>query len=280
MIKSCYNFNDFENDDFWLHRYSSANHLESTFKSGNLNLRFSTALNFEDPLEGWDFKDADVKNGMDGVVHYYNRVINAGGTVEYLSGALELLTQSRTDKLKKIIKQLNKYSEKRSSTYISCWFKTDTLEEENRAMWKLYGNNEDGVRVSVKWSDLKKELEKTEEEFEVGFIDYGNQKNTANLYFIKDKSYSNENEFRILFSKENSNDLEFVKFENLNKLNCTTRSKHNLDCYNNRLKKLGFNDGNNSKLKLEKSNLLYESKQVNWEEVLGVLNNEIISRNL
>ena len=273
MIKNCYNFNDFENDDFWLHRYSSANHLESTFKSGNLNLRLSTALNFEDPLEGWDIGDDGLKYAMDMIVALHDRVIKEGGWVENTFGMLKSsvrLTNSKMHDLETVIFQLSEYNKKRNSTYISCWFKTLELEEENRAMWKLF-SNEDGIRISIKWSDLKKQLQASKDNFNLGFIDYGNQNKTEDLFFIKDKSYKHEAEFRITVSQESIDNYLLLDFKELNKIYCTVRSKHNDISINTRLGKLNFNREPESKLVKTSSNLSFESKQVDWSQVLKLM---------
>ena len=274
MIKNCYNFNDFENDDFWLHRYSSANHLESMFKSGNLNLRFSTALNFEDPLEGWGFSDDGLKSAMDIIVSLHNRVSKEGGVTENFRGTLKTLggfTNSKMDDLEKVIQQLSEYNKNRNSTYISCWFKTSTLEEENRAMWKLFVKDEDGIRISVKWSDLKKQLQTRKENFNIGFIDYGNKNKIEDLFFIKDKSYKHEKEFRITLSQENTENYLYLDCNELSKVYCTVRSKHNDISINTRLGKLNFNREPESKLVKTKSNLSFESKQVDWRQVLKLM---------
>jgi len=276
MIKDCINFDKNSKQDFWLHRYSNANYLEEIFKSKIFNLRFNTAVFFEDPYEGWDTEEKGLKDDMDLIVGFYNRVINDGGKTENLSCVLKNLVRKDKKELIEIIKRFEDYNRKRNSTFISCWFKTDTLDEENRAMWKLYGNNEDGIRISVKWSDLKKQLNRSEQEFDVGFIDYGNQKNTENLFFIKDKSYDHEREFRIAFSDEIKNENITIPLQNLEKIDCVVRSQYSKNCINDRLDKLGFKPDENSKRVRKISNLSFEAKQVDWTAVLELLNKEII----
>lgn len=277
MFKSFRNITNLK-EDFWLHRYSNANFLEKMFEGGVLNLKFTKAINFEDPLEGWDLRNPQIKEAMDSTVNFYNRVINDGGIVENLSEIFQTLNYDKLklEDLKSMILRLKNYNEKRNSTFISCWFKTDTLEEENRAMWSLYGNKEDGIRISVKWSDLKKSLLKIDEKFEVGFVNYGVNSEEQNLFFTKHISYKHENEFRILCYKENTIENQFIKMDNL-KVHTTFRSKHSKKCYVNRLKKNGFVKGinNNNNLTFDESLLFYENKQVDWSFVLGIINREI-----
>ncbi|KOY51697.1 hypothetical protein I602_1257 [Polaribacter dokdonensis DSW-5] len=264
-------------EDFWLHRYSNANFLEKMFSNGALNLKFTKAINFEDPLEGWDLRNPKIKKGMDETIAFYNRGIDDSCTIENLSGILSFFTDTRLDVLKNIVLKLKNYNENRNSTFISSWFKTDTIEEENRAMWRLYGNNEEGVRISVKWSDLKQALLKFNENFEVGLVDYGMNTKQQNLFFTKDISYKHENEFRILFYNKKAIEDQFIKLDNL-KVHTTVRSMYNKDCYTNRLKKLGLEKGfdTNNKLTYDESHLFYESKQVDWSVVLDIINREIL----
>ena len=267
------------NKEIWLHRYSNANFLEKMFSGGALNLKFTKAINFDDPLEGWDLRNSKIKLAMDNTLQYYNRVIDDGGTIENLLGAFHAYNYDKLslEGLKSMILKLKDYNEKRNSIFISSWFKTNTLEEENRAMWRLYGNDEDGVRISVKWSDLKQALLKINEKFEVGVVDYGMNNEGQGLFFTKDISYKHENEFRVLFYNENTTEDQFIKMDNL-KVHATVRSKDKKDFYVNRLKKMGFEKGfdTNNKLTYDESQLFYESKQVDWSVVLDIINREIL----
>lgn len=276
MIKNYINFDNPNGEDFWLHRYSSTNFLEKMFHGGALNLKFTRAIHFEDPLEGWDLRNPEIKKAMDETLNYYNRVKQDGGIVEFTSIVLALHANTTLSGLKRWVNKLNEFSIKRNSTFISSWFKTDTLKEENRAMWRLYGNNEDGIRISVKWSDLKQALLQIDEKFEAGIVDYDLINEGQNLFFTKDISYKHENEFRILFSKEDLTTDQFIKLENL-KVHSTIRSRYNRDCYINRLEKIGFVKyfNTNNKLTFDESKLFYESKQVDWSEVLDIINKEI-----
>jgi hypothetical protein len=263
-------------EDFWLHRYTSANFLEKMFKGGDLNLKFTKAINFEDPLEGWDLRNPQIKEAMDHTLDFYNRVIEDQGDVDLTAVILAFHANTTISGLKKWVTKLNEFSGKRNSTFISSWFKTDSLKEENRAMWRLYGNNEDGVRISVKWSDLKQALLKINEKFQVGVVDYGMNNEGQDLFFTKDISYKHENEFRILFYNENTTVDQFIKMDKL-KVHATVRSKDKKDFYVNRLKKMGFEKGfdTNNKLTYDESQLFYESKQVDWSVVLDIINREL-----
>lgn len=269
------NYDLIETGDFWLHRYSSANFLESMFKNNSLNIKFTRAINFEDPLEGWNIKNKEVRKAIDLIVNRYNTIIDDQGIVEQLLGFFDIFSLETKWSTKDTVIKLNEFDKARKSTFISCWFKTDTLVEENIAMWRLYGNNEDGIRVSVKWSELREKLLISDKNLKVGFVDYNNF-DTNNPFFSKDKSYKHENEFRILFSKNNADKDQFIKIDGIN-VKATARSKHNTDCFVHRLRNLGFVEDNNSKtgFVMGKSKLFYESKQVDWTEVLKILNQDI-----
>jgi len=269
------NYDLIETGDFWLHRYSSANFLESMFKNNSLNIKFTRAINFEDPLEGWDIKNKGIRKAIEETIEFYNRVNDDGGKVEMAGIIFSFFANTTLEGSTEWIEKLNRFNINRKSTFISCWFKTDTLVEENIAMWRLYGNNEDGIRVSVKWSELREKLLISDKNLKVGFVDYDNF-DTNNPFFSKDKSYKHENEFRILFSKNNADKDQFIKIDGIN-VKATARSKHNTDCFVHRLRNLGFVEDNNSKtgFVMGKSKLFYESKQVDWTEVLKILNQDI-----
>jgi len=285
MIKESINFNINTTKDFWLHRYSSAKYIDTLFQNKCLNIRFTTALNFKDAYEGWGFKNRRLKGAIDDATKFYNRVtVLDSGKVEsiycMLKNYIEDYTDLKIDEVKSIAKLFKKYNDKRKATFLSCWFKTDALEEENRAMWKLYGNNENGIRISIKWSHLKKQLERLNESFEVGFVNYGNKKELNNLFFIKDISYKHENEFRLSFYKQKKKNEYVIPFEGLVKLYCTVRSEKHENIINNQLDAFGFSTDKHAKLIRQSSNLTFESNQVDWEDLLEKLNQEIITRKL
>lgn len=282
MIKNEINFRAHNNKDFWLHRYTKAIFLDSNFKKGHLKIRFSTALKFGDPYEGWNIEDKSLKDVIDLQVGFHNRVINDGGAIEgtacVLNKMIKDLTPHKQFELRDVVKKFESYNTNRNSTFISCWFATNTLEEENRAMWQLYSKN-NGYRISIKWSDLKKQLEENNQDFEVGFVDYGNRNKIDNLFFVKDSSYTHEKEFRIVFNKKTKINTRSIIVDNLEKVYCTVRGK-NVNSLTQKLSNIGYSRNNKEKLVLKESNLSYESGQVDWARVLEILNKEIISRKL
>lgn len=283
MIKSNINFDINNTQDFWLHRYSSVKHIDSLFQNKCLNIRFTTALEFDDAYEGWNINQKDLKDAIDDAIKYHNRCTNLGGKVESIYWVLKTYIDDYTDKkindAIEIIEILKNYNDLRSSTFLSCWFKTDMLEEENRAMWNRYGDNENGIRTSVRWSDLKKQLEQIDENFEVGFVDYGNKKELTNLFFIKDISYSLENEFRIVINKQDTSSQEIhIPLRDLESVYCTVIRGKSFNETDNKLKKLGFNSNSNTGFVLKESNLAVGKSQVDWLPFLNLLKDEIKAR--
>lgn len=277
MIQNYINLNNSTSEDFWLHRYSSAEHLEKIFKNGYLNLRFTTAMNFEDPYEGWGIENLKQKEVFDLIVRFYNRAIGDGAVVEGLSNSLSCMSRIEMTQLPVEIEKFKLYNDFRSTTFINCWFKSDTLEDENRAMWKLYGNNDNGIRISVKWSDLKNQLSHYDEVFDAGFIDYGNQNKLNNLFFVKDKSYWHEREFRLTLNNQNNKEAITIPLD-LEKIYCVVRSRTNRNEIWDRLGTLGFENYENVKWVKKDSVLSFETSQVDWSEVLEIVQNEINQR--
>jgi hypothetical protein len=215
-----------DEDKIWLSRYKSLKDLKYWFEKDKLKINFSSIEKFDDVLEGLNTDDPSFKKVYLMAVSYVRRVKRDGGFIE---GMKHLLTQlylldrnslsnsnlEARNKLEKIIKE---YLELIESNFASCWFISDSPDHEERYMWNIYGQSreENAFMISIKWTDLKKELEKSKKNFTYGMVDYEG-KNTLNPLYNKDSSYAHEKEFRILtegYKNDNTQGWGYFEFEN------------------------------------------------------------------
>jgi hypothetical protein len=286
-----------QTDDFWLHRYLPAKDLHYYFDEVSLKLRFSRIDSFKDNLEGWDLSKPELKLAMDTLTNYHKRVIDDGGTITSLETTLKVLLFYMTDSkrsnqvidIKHSIHELAAFNQKRKESFVSCWFATDRLEEENRAMWDLYANkhsrylnildktditNEFGVRISVKWQDLKLYLSKTVENIKAGFVNYCLNEYIEPLMFTKEISYKHECEFRLLLTKQIDDKHLIMKLSDLSQIVCTIWNNNDKKTLY-LLQNVGFKPISDQNIALERqygfTNLTPEIPQIDWEDLLKTL---------
>ncbi len=250
--------NDFEvnENDIWLHRYFPAKYLKDVITLTELNLRFTRLDLFSDGLEGWDLSIPNVKEALKESILFHNRVHEDGGVNEApeIVSYHVLSRYSESDLIGESMKN-------RGSHYASCWFASNSQDDENRVMWKLYASPKgedhvkDGVMISIKWVHLKMELEKLEAEFQCGYVNYDEKELSQNPMFQKEYSYMHEREFRILIRYKGSLDkwqrdeYRIEEIINLERIDCKVwNSTSNLSTIE-RLKSLDFEEGDDKSLK-------------------------------
>jgi hypothetical protein len=288
-------------DDFWLHRYFPAKDLNYYIDKESLNLWFSRIDTFYDNLEGWDLSNPALKLVMDLFNNYYYRVRRSGGIIIDPVHTFKLYHFLNSDinssmpeiDIKQSINELAAFDKIRKESFISCWFATEKLEEENRAMWDLYANkhsrclnlldetdfsNEFGVRISVKWQDLKFYLSKTDENIKAGFINYCLNEYIEPLMFTKEISYKHECEFRLLLTRQIDEKRQCLKINNFPQIVCTIWNKKDKQSsqflLNNGFTAMDMESESNRTFGF--TNLILEIPQIDWEESLKILtSNEI-----
>lgn len=213
--------NKLDKKDMWLNRYIPYEKHERCLKNGQFKLNFVRVELFDDVLEGWNYGSPHLTKAWLDSIAFFKRVLNDGGIVE--SGKSLILLLSKLEGINKneiILKnEVNKYLDLVHSNFCSCWFVTETPTAEERYMWNIYGNsrNELALMISIKWSDLKLELEKSDKTFVCGNIDYSNSENN-NPLFKKHYSYSHEKEFRIITKDYDSDYNDFIVSKNIKKV--------------------------------------------------------------
>lgn len=100
----------------------------------------------------------------------------------------------------------------------NCWHMNDY---ESAAMWRLYLKSNEGIAVQSNFNKLKKILSKPRTQFFVGtvsYIDYENDdlkfENTFLPFVHKRKSFSHENELRIIIPIEAPNNFGKIDLKN------------------------------------------------------------------
>lgn len=282
-----------QTDDFWLHRYFPSKDLIYYFDNKSINLNFSRLDTFKDNLEGWDLSNPGLKVVMDYYNSYFNYVKDNGGSILdhketfkiYYAYANSGTRIPNLDiDLKHSINKLAEFDRIRKTTYASCWFATDKLEEENRAMWELYARkpnnginsqNKDvhinGIRLSVKWQHLKSCLNKVDDNIKAGFVNYCLNEYKEPLTFTKEISYRFESEFRIVLTKKSDEKRQCLKINNIPFVICTLWNNKD-DQSIQILHDNGFVADNNTRV-LGYTNLIPEIPQIDWEEALKSLTN-------
>ena len=232
--------------EIWLHRYFSSKYLDNVIENNSLNIRFSAFDTFSDGLEGWDYRIKNIKKAINEMALFNNRVIKDNGVIEAIDCLELILIENHSEGHfdKKLVKE-NILERKRH--YVSCWFSSNTNSSESRIMWDIYAKkrNEIGLKVSIKWLDLKEALIKSDVNFRAGLVNYVSDENPADsdYMFLKDISYEHERELRIIIKKDSpKNKYEEMKFDiNIFKnLFVTVENSHNNQDVINRLEKLGF----------------------------------------
>lgn len=207
--------------DMWLNRYIPYENRERCLKNGLFKLNFVRIELFDDVLEGWNYGSPHLTKAWLNSIAFFKRVLNDGGNVESGKSVIFLLSKLE-GKIKndKILKnEVNNYLDLVHSNFCSCWFVSETPASEERYMWNIYGNSrkELALMISIKWSDLKLELEKSDKTFVCGNIDYSKSEHN-NPLFKKHFSYSHEKEFRIITKDYDSDYNDFIVSENIKKV--------------------------------------------------------------
>jgi hypothetical protein len=68
-------------ESIWLHRYFSSKFLVNTISEEEMIIRFSRVDTFSDGLEGWNYKIENLKQAVNLMAQYNNRVIDSGGEI-------------------------------------------------------------------------------------------------------------------------------------------------------------------------------------------------------
>jgi len=261
-------------DEIWLHRYFSSKYLNDTFQNQCFKINFRRVDDFGDGLEGWNHAIPNIKKAVKIMANYNNRVIDSGGTIvsniRYILSLVKDKSQISDEEL--ILGNIKE----RELSFASCWFATESKEDESRIMWNLYSGikkkkhkeNEDeggnvvtGVKISVKWSELKASLGLLNEDFEVGFVDYSESKNIEEVMFKKDSSYSFEKEFRILIKTSNNKERIISKIINpfsSPKVYCKVWDSYDNNEAIEKVLELGFEKSENAKRQFDVSKLIPE----------------------
>lgn len=193
-----------DENSIWLNRYMSYNTFKEHFlDSDGINISLSRIDSFPDGLEGWNPKIENIQVAINFMAQFNNRVIEDGGEVVSNKCLLKDIIKGTSSSL--FDEQLVEANiNEREESLVSCWFASRNKDDENRVMWKLYGNRRGklGVKIAIKWLDLKLVLENHKDLFNAGFVDYQGELDD-NYMFKKEISYKHENEFRILKINEN-----------------------------------------------------------------------------
>jgi len=206
-------------EEIWLQRYMPLRDLKHWFNNKSC-ICFTRIDQFNDTLEGWENKYPELNRSWQEFTSYSKRVLNDGGIVESGNCVISRVAQlQNTSKFRgqvginQINQAIRNYINTIESNYASCWFITEDPFKEKRYMWNIYGKTpkKKAFLLNVKWTDLKKVLEKSEKEFHCGNIDY-KLNSTKSPLFRKHGSYSHENEFRII-SKDFSNEHDSLQVD-------------------------------------------------------------------
>ncbi len=262
-----------DEDEIWLHRYFSSKHLIDTFQQGCFKIRFKRVDSFGDGLEGWNHSIPNIKKVVKILVGYTNRISGEVEILPSLTKHVINLTKEDGDIIDDELVLEN--IKERELNFASCWFASDSKDYESRVMWNLYSgiNRKEkevntGVKISVKWIELKAALEKLDENFEVGFVDYSKSKNMKEVMFKKDSSYSFEEEFRILIKTSNNKKRVISKIIDpfsSPTVYCKVWDSHDNTEAIKKVLELGFDKNKNGKRRFTVSDLIPEIKG-NWSE--------------
>ena len=221
-----------DENSIWLNRYMSFDTFEKYFfKPNGINVSFSRIDLFPDGLEGWNPKIENINIGINNMAQYNNRVMASPGASTVSNKCLlQSVIKDSSDGI--FDSQLvSDNIDEREKSFASCWFISQKKDQENRVMWKLYANRDEkiGVKIAIKWIDLKLFLENHEDIFYAGYIDY-NGNSFDNYMFKKEISYEHENEFRILKKNETKEERLplYIDFNFLSKIHvCVDNSYEN-----------------------------------------------------
>jgi len=194
-------------NELWLSRYMPLKNFEYWFKEKKLNLTFTRIDLFEDALEGWNSNSKALKESWLQFINFSQRVQSDGGIVEAGHSVISSLRSDKKIKYETTKRELTNFIQTVNTNFASCWFISSNKSLESRYMWNLYGDARNGnaFKLTVKWTDLKKELEGSNINFIAGKINYEVINDDENVFFKKHSSYSHEKEFRII-TNDFSND--------------------------------------------------------------------------
>ena len=161
----------YQEEKIWLQRYMPLRDLKYWFKNKKSRLCFTRIDQFNDTLEGWENKYPELNHAWQEFQGYSKRVLDDGGIVESGNCVISRLTQLQNiskfrgqEGINQINQEIRNYINTIESNYASCWFMTKNPFEEKRYMWNIYGrtSKKKAILLTVKWTDLKKVLEKSE----------------------------------------------------------------------------------------------------------------------
>ena len=178
-------------------------------------LYFPRADTLDDPYEGtWPYKNGfllrwalDNVDRLEERADYY--LIKKGEDELRVPRFLEGVRATLEDLLRFYIDNVEWPQESRKRTYVSCWHRSDF---ESEAMWKLYGNIDDGIAIRSSVEDLATcaqptchmQIRKSGYTYEcrdIRYIDYGNDilpLLTINPFLYKRQSFEHEKEARFI----------------------------------------------------------------------------------
>jgi len=191
---------------------------------------------FVDPennnLKLWRYIQKDkLYNLLDSSCLYFCRAdyFQKDDTFEGTWPRLEYEHQIKRDDGKETARRLYEMTSK--DTFINCWHLS---EDENLAMWKLYGKGEKGVAIQTDITNFKKAFESSDRNIFAGKVDYINYetdtfyKESAHNYYVmnafslfihKRKIFSYEKEYRAICTDSNGSQYNGISIKvNLNNL--------------------------------------------------------------
>ncbi|WKD85077.1 hypothetical protein KCTC32516_00415 [Polaribacter huanghezhanensis] len=267
-------------ESIWLHRYFSSKFLVNTISEEEMIIRFSRVDTFSDGLEGWNYKIENLKQAVNLMAQYNNRVIDSGGEIVENDCARSSIIKGYSDSEfdKNLVEENIK---ERRRHFVSCWFASTNETEESRFMWNNYSHidGELGMKVSVKWVELKEALIHSNIDFKAGFVDYS-EKLSDEYMFLKDSSYKHEREFRLVIEKEMERKVKFISLginnRFLKRIIFSIENSYNINKEKTLLENLGFENTQDSLKKYNVSELIPEFKRQKKD---NEQNNEITIRN-
>jgi hypothetical protein len=252
-------------ESIWLHRYFSSKFLINTISEKEMIIRLSRVDTFSDGLEGWNYKIENLKQAVNLMAQYNNRVIDSGGEIVENDCAKSSIIKGYSDsEFDKDLVEENIKERKRH--FVSCWFASANETEESRFMWNNYSqiDGELGMKVSIKWADLKEALISSDIDFKAGFVDYS-EKLSDEYMFLKDSSYKHEREFRLVIEKEMERKVKFINLginnRFLKRIIFSIENSYNINNVKTLLENFGFENNQDSLKKYNISALIPEFKR-------------------
>jgi hypothetical protein len=197
--------------NFWIHRYTTTTKLQQYLGPNGIEIPFTLACHFADLSEGaGELNHSDLS--IIRIIHSFaKRVLNDGGTIEAGKclhksiGKLYGIDNKKLENYSEYLREIIDFQDRRTTTFISCWFKTSDLNIESRYMWELYAKKqlevEDfPIRISLFLPEILPQLNEAKLIYDL--VKYKVFETGSNPFLFKDDSYNHEQEFRIISEKK------------------------------------------------------------------------------